>query len=89
MNPKALEMQSRAHSVTSQEDRAVCLEGTSDARLCRPDQRADGSSDHSSEDSKEPRLRITTNDLLDCLLHPDIINRVTELLLEKHQGRDF
>ncbi|MED6269409.1 hypothetical protein CHARACLAT_032845 [Characodon lateralis] len=30
---------------------------------------------------------ITTNDLLDCLVHPDIISRVTELLLERHRGR--
>uniref|UniRef100_A0A3Q2PLN2 Hspb associated protein 1 n=1 Tax=Fundulus heteroclitus TaxID=8078 RepID=A0A3Q2PLN2_FUNHE len=29
---------------------------------------------------------ITTNDLLDCLVHPDIISRVTELLLERHRG---
>ncbi|XP_023192847.1 HSPB1-associated protein 1 isoform X2 [Xiphophorus maculatus] len=29
---------------------------------------------------------ITTNDLLDCLVHPDIISRVTELLLERHGG---
>ncbi|XP_029981576.1 HSPB1-associated protein 1 homolog isoform X2 [Sphaeramia orbicularis] len=27
---------------------------------------------------------ITTNDLLDCLVHPDIIMRVTELLLQRH-----
>ncbi|KAK2905785.1 HSPB1-associated protein 1 homolog isoform X2 [Channa argus] len=30
---------------------------------------------------------ITTNDLLDCLVHPDIISRVAELLLERHTGR--
>ena len=30
---------------------------------------------------------ITTNDLLDCLVHPDVISRVTELLLEKRSGR--
>ncbi|KAL6100350.1 hspbap1 [Pungitius sinensis] len=29
---------------------------------------------------------ITTNDLLDCLLHPDVIARVTELLLQRHTG---
>ncbi|XP_030199567.1 HSPB1-associated protein 1 homolog isoform X2 [Gadus morhua] len=32
-------------------------------------------------------LPITTNDLLDCLVHPDVISRVTELLLEKRSGR--
>ncbi|XP_054471379.1 HSPB1-associated protein 1 homolog [Anoplopoma fimbria] len=29
---------------------------------------------------------ITTNDLLDCLLHPDVIARVTQLLLERQTG---
>lgn len=44
-------------------------------------------SEESSEDTEEPRgLVITTNDLLDCLLHPDIITRVTELLLTRHTG---
>lgn len=40
------------------------------------------------EDShKEPGTRtITTNDLLECLVHPDVIARVTELLLDKHAG---
>nr|XP_040025984.1 HSPB1-associated protein 1 homolog isoform X2 [Gasterosteus aculeatus aculeatus] len=31
---------------------------------------------------------ITTNDLLDCLLHPDVVARVTELLLQRHTGSD-
>ncbi|CAL8320321.1 unnamed protein product [Merluccius merluccius] len=30
---------------------------------------------------------ITTNDLLDCLVHPDVITRVTQLLLEKRGRR--
>ncbi|KAM9343134.1 HSPB1-associated protein 1 homolog [Pholidichthys leucotaenia] len=48
---------------------------------------ADRRSGLSSEDHKELILStITTNDLLDCLLHPDIISRVTELLLERHAG---
>ncbi|XP_013883958.1 HSPB1-associated protein 1 homolog [Austrofundulus limnaeus] len=39
-----------------------------------------------SEKNKAPGLAsLTTNDLLDCLVHPDIISRVTELLLERHQ----
>ncbi|XP_034003037.1 HSPB1-associated protein 1 homolog [Trematomus bernacchii] len=41
----------------------------------------------SVEDYEEPmHSTISTNDLLDCLLHPDIITRVTELLLERHTG---
>ncbi len=40
-----------------------------------------------SDDLKEPiHTTITTNDLLDCLVHPDIISRVTRLLLERHTG---
>lgn len=43
--------------------------------------------DCADETSAEPRhTTITTNDLLDCLVHPDIINRVTQLLLERHPG---
>ncbi|XP_069011081.1 HSPB1-associated protein 1 homolog isoform X1 [Embiotoca jacksoni] len=48
---------------------------------------ADGTSEHSAGDHKESKsTTITTNDLLACLLHPDIISRVTELLLERHTG---
>lgn len=44
-------------------------------------------SDHSSEHYKEfKRTTITTNDLLSCLVHPDIVTRVTKLLLERHMG---
>lgn len=44
--------------------------------------------DNSAEDCEEAAHReVTTNDLLDCLAHPDIIARVTELLLERHAGR--
>lgn len=51
--------------------------------------RADETSENFPEDHKEPRTRtITTNDLLDCLVHPDVIVRVTELLLDKHAGND-
>ncbi|XP_034429782.1 HSPB1-associated protein 1 homolog isoform X2 [Hippoglossus hippoglossus] len=42
---------------------------------------ADGTSSEDLQDSI-----ITTNDLLDCLVHPDVISRVTELLLERHTG---
>lgn len=42
---------------------------------------------NSAEDCREAAHRaVTTNDLLDCLAHPDIIARVTELLLERHAG---
>ncbi|XP_070771064.1 HSPB1-associated protein 1 homolog [Enoplosus armatus] len=55
---------------------------------CRPCDGADGTSGNSSEDYEEPvHTTITTNDLLDCLVHPDIIARVTKLLLERHTGR--
>lgn len=50
---------------------------------------ADGSLENSAEDQREPGSRtITTNDLLDCLVHPDVIARVTELLLDRHAGND-
>lgn len=48
---------------------------------------ADGTSENSSEDCQEPTHRtITTNDLLDCLVHPEVIAHVTKLLLERHAG---
>lgn len=49
---------------------------------------ADETADSSSGDCGEPVHRAaTTNDLLDCLVHPDVIARVTELLLERHTGK--
>ncbi|XP_068602774.1 HSPB1-associated protein 1 homolog [Brachionichthys hirsutus] len=33
-----------------------------------------------------PNATITTNDLLDCLAHPDVVTRVTQLLMERHTG---
>lgn len=47
---------------------------------CRPRDCADGTPE------KPAHTTITTNDLLDCLVHPDIIARVTKLLLERHTG---
>lgn len=62
-------------------------EGSPGLTQSRPCDCADGTSEHSSEDYEEPVHRtITTNDLLDCLVHPDIIARVTKLLLERHTG---
>ncbi|XP_038133674.1 HSPB1-associated protein 1 homolog [Cyprinodon tularosa] len=49
-----------------------------------PDRRTSERSTENNQGSG-PSL-ITTNDLLDCLLHPDIISRVTELLIERHTG---
>lgn len=61
-----------------------CSPGLTQSRPCDC---ADGTSENSSGDGTEPVHRaITTNDLLDCLVHPDVITRVTELLLERHTG---
>lgn len=40
-----------------------------------------------SDDREAAGRAVTTNDLLGCLAHPDIIARVTELLLERHAGK--
>ncbi|XP_076012749.1 HSPB1-associated protein 1 homolog [Genypterus blacodes] len=42
--------------------------------------------DDMSEHTSEHLGLITTNDLLDCLVHPDIVSRITELLLERNTG---
>ncbi|XP_070832397.1 HSPB1-associated protein 1 homolog [Chaetodon trifascialis] len=48
---------------------------------------ADGMSEDCKEGYEEPvHTRITTNDLLDCLVHPDVIAHVTKLLVERHTG---
>lgn len=58
-----------------------------DLTQCRPCDRADERSGNSSEDYEDPaHTPITTNDLLDCLVHPDVIACVTKLLLERHTG---
>lgn len=58
-----------------------------DFTRCRACDHADETPENSLEDYEESRHAIiTTNDLLDCLVHPDIITRVTELLLERHAG---
>lgn len=55
---------------------------------CTPCDYGDGNPEHPQlEDCWESRqTTITTNDLLDCLVHPDIMARVTELLLKRHRG---
>ncbi|XP_047457958.1 HSPB1-associated protein 1 homolog isoform X2 [Mugil cephalus] len=83
---------SEDNAVTSQQDSTVSsdtvtLMEETDLTLHKARDCADGPSERRSEDCKELRpTTITTNDLLDCLLHPDIISRVTELLLERHTG---
>ncbi|XP_072253666.1 HSPB1-associated protein 1 homolog [Leuresthes tenuis] len=62
----------------------ACGAGSARVRTCDC---AAGTPEHSSEDGKaSTHAVITTNDLLDCLLHPEVISRVTELLLERHTG---
>ncbi|XP_022596826.1 HSPB1-associated protein 1 [Seriola dumerili] len=62
-------------------------ERSPDLTQCRARDCADETPENSSEDCEVSRHAIiTTNDLLDCLVHPDIIARVTELLLERHAG---
>lgn len=62
-------------------------ERSPDLTQCRPCDCADERSGNSSEDYEDPaHTPITTNDLLDCLVHPDVIACVTKLLLERHTG---
>ncbi|XP_075968365.1 HSPB1-associated protein 1 homolog isoform X3 [Anarhichas minor] len=63
--------------VQSQEEEEERRDGLT---RCRPAGPADGTHE------ELVLATITTNDLLDCLLHPDVIARVTELLLERHTG---
>lgn len=82
---QALERRSpeRGRPATVHED------GDQRLRLSRSHDSADGSSENSAEDRQEPRTRtVSTNDLLDCLVHPDVITRITELLLDRHAGQD-
>lgn len=82
---QALERRSpeRGRPATARQD------GGQHLRLSRSHDCADGSSENSAEDRQEPRAKtITTNDLLDCLVHPDVVTRITELLLDKHAGQD-
>ncbi|XP_040004183.1 HSPB1-associated protein 1 homolog [Xiphias gladius] len=73
-----------ASAVVRHQGKHECAPGLTQcgARDC-----ADGTSENSSDDYEESRHAIiTTNDLLDCLVHPDVITRVTELLLGRHTG---
>lgn len=71
----------RGRAATARQDGSQCLFGSHDC--------ADGTWENFAEAPKEPGTRtITTNDLLECLVHPDVIAQVTELLLDKHAGND-
>lgn len=73
-----------ARAVRAHERKHECRPGLTQSGPCDS---ADGISENSSDDFKEPIYgTITTNDLLDCLVHPDIIARVIKLLLERHTG---
>lgn len=65
----------------------VCRKGK---HTCGPDLTRSSSCDRVTQRTENNQRSgsslITTNDLLDCLVHPDIISRVTELLLERHRG---
>jgi len=78
----------------AQAKRAKLLSEPSTDRPARPDplgapQRAEGSRGDIAEQSQTQgeghEVPITTNDLLDCLVHPDVITRVAQLLLEKQR----
>lgn len=100
MTTKDLEVESRgtceddfAQDCAVSSGAAPRIDPTSAARLhqavceCSPGFTTSKAGDCVGGTSDESRSAIvTTNDLLDCLLHPDIINRVTELLLERHTG---
>ncbi|XP_071336895.1 HSPB1-associated protein 1 homolog isoform X2 [Trachinotus anak] len=73
-----------APAVRLHQGKQECGPGLAQCRACDC---ADETSESSSEDYEESaHALITTNDLLACLVHPDIITRVTELLLERHTG---
>ncbi|XP_068185620.1 HSPB1-associated protein 1 homolog [Antennarius striatus] len=55
---------------------------------CSPGLSQRGSENASDGGDEPPNPTITTNDLLDCLLHPDVIARVTQLLMERHAGSE-
>lgn len=68
----------RGRAVTAPQDGSQCLHDC-----------ADGTWENFAEAQQEPGTRtITTNDLLECLVHPDVIAQVTQLLLDKHAGND-
>ncbi|KAI9534442.1 hypothetical protein NQZ68_012675, partial [Dissostichus eleginoides] len=74
----------RTSSVRLQQDKYEFSDGLNQ---CTARDGAVLTSNISVEDCEEPmHSTISTNDLLECLLHPDIITRVTELLLERHTG---
>ena len=79
------------------DDAAICaaetptkqakLSGPSADRPAGPDGFEGDTAEPDQTQGAEHAVPITTNDLLDCLVHPDVISRVTELLLEKRGRR--
>lgn len=84
--PNDGEINTSTSRAASQEDCAVGSESARKrARDCAAQEHE--TAEAWAEDNKGPGLPlITTNDLLECLVHPDITSRVTELLLERHRG---
>ncbi|XP_061580284.1 HSPB1-associated protein 1 homolog [Cololabis saira] len=83
-NPNHVEVRTGLSSDVASQGETPGTKPSSTSRLCGPSDGPDGSPELSPEDSEESTVNITTNDLLGCLLHPDIISRVSELLLERH-----
>uniref|UniRef100_A0A1A7W826 Hspb associated protein 1 n=1 Tax=Iconisemion striatum TaxID=60296 RepID=A0A1A7W826_9TELE len=90
---------SRNSAVASQEDGAGGSGGPVGTNLTRPFQgkescgaglppRDCATQEHDApEENRSLRhTSITTNDLLDCLVHPDVISHITALLLERQRG---
>ncbi|CAJ1079137.1 HSPB1-associated protein 1 homolog [Xyrichtys novacula] len=74
-------------TASSNEVQRAELTSANSSSQCRQRDSADVNTQNPSEDYEEPvDTKITTNDLLDCLVHPDVIALVTKLLLERHTG---
>uniref|UniRef100_A0A3P9MFF7 Hspb associated protein 1 n=1 Tax=Oryzias latipes TaxID=8090 RepID=A0A3P9MFF7_ORYLA len=73
---------SPATSAALEQEKHACGTGLTPCGLC---QSAAGTSKPSPGEKKSKCTAISTNDLLACLVHPEIVARVTELLLERHK----
>lgn len=73
---------SPATSAALEQEKHACGTGLTPCGLC---QSAAGTSKSSPGENKSKCTAIATNDLLACLVHPEIVARVTELLLERHK----
>ncbi|KAM3862256.1 HSPB1-associated protein 1 homolog [Diretmus argenteus] len=90
MSPKDFEIEFSGNCVVKsqpmsvsglQHDTQDCCAGSDQHRPYVCGDRMHTAQEGETEDAQH--TPITTNDLLDCLVHPDIIARVTELLLER------